>query len=573
MIVSTVAGASPRAQSPSGSTPPARGTDPTREAELVKQALAQFQAGQASLPDAKAPQATLPGQDRPVLSLTADESVRRAIANNLDLAVERLNPELQQLAFDQVQASYVPTLTALFSETSNSPLPTSQLTGGQKTKNLGTNWNAGMTKNVPWFGGSWAASLTNGRTDTTSQFATLNPQYQTAISLTYTQPLWRNFKIDSTRQQLLTTKISKDIADLQLRSVLINTEANTRNAYWDLWHAIRALQAARNSLALAEKLVEDNKVRVEIGTLAPLDVVSAEAEAATRRQNVAVAEATWRTAELALKRLVVGSTADPLWNAQIDPTDLPTIERRPVDLVGALRNALSQRIDLLQARRQLESNDISIRYLKNQLVPQTDLVATYGLRGLGGTQLERAPGLGGAILSTIPGGWVDALRGVGRVDYPNWVVQLNFSYPLGKSAADTSYARAKVQYIQAQAQIRSLELQVATDITNAALNVESTERRLDAASAARQLAEKKLEAEQSKFEVGMSTNFFVVQAQRDLLDAQITELRASLDYRKALVDLERLQLTTSTRTSITTVSSGGGGTTTATSSSSTRTGG
>jgi outer membrane protein TolC len=120
---------------------------------------------------------------------------------------------------------------------------------------------------------------------------------------------------------------------------------------------------------------------------------------------------------------------------------------------------------------------------------------------------------------------------------------VNLSYPLGLSAAQASVARAKVQYTQSEAQLRALELQVATDLTNAALTILSTEKRLDASRAARELAEKQLEAEQSKFDVGMSTNYLVVQAQRDLANAQNNELRAMLDYRKALVAYERLQVT------------------------------
>jgi outer membrane protein TolC len=143
----------------------------------------------------------------------------------------------------------------------------------------------------------------------------------------------------------------------------------------------------------------------------------------------------------------------------------------------------------------------------------------------------------------VAGGYGDAFRMLRKVDYPNWTVGLTFSYPIGKSAQDAAYAKAKLQYQQAQAQIRALELTVATDVTNAALQVESTLKRLDASRAARQLSEKQLEAVQSKFEVGMSTNFFVVQAQRDLLDAQNTELRALLDYQKALVAFERVQKT------------------------------
>jgi outer membrane protein TolC len=194
----------------------------------------------------------------------------------------------------------------------------------------------------------------------------------------------------------------------------------------------------------------------------------------------------------------------------------------------------------MTARKNLASNDINIRYLRNQMMPALNATATLGTRGLGGDQFIRE---GGVIVGTIPGGWPDAFAMMRQFEYPNWTIGATFSYPLGKSAQEAAYARAKLQYQQAQAQIRALELTVATEVTNAALLVESTLRRMDAANAARQLSEKRLENEQSKFEVGMSTNFFVVQAQRDLLDSQISELRASLDYQKALVAFERVQMT------------------------------
>jgi outer membrane protein TolC len=146
-------------------------------------------------------------------------------------------------------------------------------------------------------------------------------------------------------------------------------------------------------------------------------------------------------------------------------------------------------------------------------------------------------------VGTIPGGWPEAFAMMRQFEYPNWTVGATFSYPLGKSSQEAAFARAKLQYQQSQAQIRALELTVATEVTNAALQVESTLRSMEAARAARELQEKRLENEQSKFEVGMSTNFFVVQAQRDLLDAQISELRATLNYQKALVTFERVQQT------------------------------
>ncbi len=161
-------------------------------------------------------------------------------------------------------------------------------------------------------------------------------------------------------------------------------------------------------------------------------------------------------------------------------------------------------------------------------------------QGIGGTSFRRE-GLGGSIIDTIPGGFNDAFGLLTDRDYPNWNVQFNISYNLFGSPADAQHARARVQRNQSQARLRALELQVATEVTNAALSVQSNLKRVEAAVAARELAEKRLEAEQSKFEVGMSTNFFVVQAQRDLRDAQNVELRALADYRKSLVVFERVQ--------------------------------
>src|SRR5581483_6638289 len=158
---------------------------------------------------------------------------------------------------------------------------------------------------------------------TSNIFANFNPSYTSNFSATVVQPLLRGFLIDNNRQQLKVTAISRDISDTQLRGTIATTLASVRNAYWELVYAIQAVDVARGSLDLAEKLVEDNKARVEIGTMAPLDIVQAQAEAATRKQTLAQAEATWRTSELALKRLIVSGTDDPLWASSINPTDRP----------------------------------------------------------------------------------------------------------------------------------------------------------------------------------------------------------------------------------------------------------
>jgi outer membrane protein TolC len=359
------------------------------------------------------------------------------------------------------------------------------------------------------------------------------------------QPILRGFRIDSTRQVLQVTKITRDISDVQLRATITNTLSNVRNTYWDYVYATQAVEVAQQSLALATKLVQDNQVRVEVGTMAPIDVVQAQSEQATRRQTLVTAESSRRTTELALKRLIVAGTQDANWNAQLDPVDRPDFRPEPIDIDAAVRNALSQRTDLEIAKKNLSANDITLRFLQDQLKPQADLTATYGQIGLGGTELITAgSGVNRLVIGKIPGGYSDALSTMFGHNYPRWTLSMAVSYPLGLSAQEASVARARVQLNQVQAQMRQIELQVATDVTNAAVTSQSTAEAVQAAQAAREFAQRKLEAEQSKFEVGMSTNYFVVQAQRDLRDAQNTELRQTLNYRKSLVELERLQQTT-----------------------------
>jgi outer membrane protein len=351
--------------------------------------------------------------------------------------------------------------------------------------------------------------------------------------------------------------LNRAISETQLRATLTNTLTAVRNAYWEFVFAGQSVAVARRSLELASKLVEDNRARVDAGAMAPIDVVEAEAEQASRRQALAQAEANEQILELSLKRLLVEGTEDPLWQSRIVAVDRPAFRPEPIDVAGAVRKALDQRTDVSAAKRRLEATDVTVHYLRNQTLPALDAVASYGLQGLGGTQfIRQGSGLGSVITGRIPGGFGDALDAIANRSFPTWSVSLNLTYPLFGSSADADFARAKVERQQTLAEIKALELQVATEVTGAGLQVQSMLRQVEAATAARSLAERRLEAEQSKFEVGLSTNFFVVQAQRDLQDAQNRELRALLDYQKALVEFERVQETSLQGAGVT--ASGGG---------------
>ncbi len=517
-------------------------SDSARQDAVVQQALRTYQQGLNDLSPAVSG-ITQPGAPSASLrELRLEEAVAIALEKNLDIQVARLEPQSVDFLVAGLRNIYRPSVLSTVGLRDQYQLPTSSLNGGTKVNNGTTTYNFGLAQNVNKYGGSYTLNWSNSRVETSNTFSTFNPSFTTNLVATYFQPLLRGFRIDNTRQQLLINLISRDISEESARATITQTLANVRNAYWDLVFAQSAVEVAQHATELADKLVQDNQARVEVGTLAPLDIVQAQAESATRRQNLAAAEATAQTAELTLKRFMVSGTDDPLWRQTIRPVDLPSLGPAPSDIDGAIRKALTERTDVISAKKNLDSNDVSLRYFKNQSMPAVDLNASYGAQGLGGTAIVRTGPLGNqTVAEIIPGGYGDALSLLRARDYPTWNLNLTMSYPIGGNQADAQHARARLQRTQALTRLRALEVQIAAEVANAALTVQSNLKRVEAATAARGLALKRLEAEQSRFEVGMTTNFFVVQAQRDLRDAQNTELRALADYRKSLVNFERAQ--------------------------------
>ena len=498
--------------------------------------------------------AGLPAQARRVFDLTVDDAIERALDRNLDIAVERLNPQLRDMSVAEANSAFMPNLSSSF-DVGHSLRPSqSQLDGtGQLTRRAidSERGNAvlGLEQSVRWYGGRYSIDWNNARTETNNVFFSYNPSYTSNVALSYTQPLLRGFRIDDPRRRLLVSRLNRHISDIDLRETIANTLAEVRRAYWDLVYAKASVGVQQQALDLAEQLVRDNRARVEIGTLAPIDVVQAQSEAAARRQSLAEAEQQLRTAEIALKQLIVDGTDDEAWDAEINAVDRPVLDQGPIDVDAAIRTALDARTDVARTRRQQEINDVTLQNLENATLPALDLVGSFRLQGQGGTE-RISPFLGGPASLTIPGGYGDALDDVFRADFPDWTVRLQLSYPLGQSAQKAAHARARLQVRQTRAQIRQIELRIAAEVTNAAVQIESVQERIDAARAARELAEEQLDAEESKFEVGTSTNFFVVQAQRDLATARDSELRAILDYQNAVIEFERVQQTSLSRAGI-----------------------
>jgi outer membrane protein len=486
-----------------------------------------------------------PADQPPIVRMSIDDAVATALEQNLDLQVQRINPQIRDLDTAVFKANYTPNFTTNIDFVDQTQPPSSLLSGNTSQLTSGRNaYNFGVSQLTPWYGGQYQVLFNNGRTTTNNIFTSFDPQLTSNISATYTQPLLRNFKIDGTRQQLLVSQKNLEISQTQLQQSIAQTTRNVRNAFYDLLYAIGNLAVQRQSLQLSQQSLKDNRARVEIGTMAPLDIVQAEAEVATREEAVIVAEAAIERQQDFIRALIFGPKAPEMWNTRIEPTETYTFTPTTVDFDGAVKNALSQRTDLVAARKNLESNDISIKYFNNQSLPDLNASVNYAPQAIGGVFLQRGPSSGltpGPIIGQIERSYWDTLGTVFGGDFPGWTFSLDLTYPIGQSTNEANLARAKLQHSQQERQISSLELTVATQVRDAARTVQTNAKRVDATRSSRVLAERRLEAEEKKYQAGMTQNFFVLQAQRDLNVARNNELLALVEYAKSVVNYGAVQ--------------------------------
>ena len=481
-----------------------------------------------------------------VRRLTVDDAVKLALENNLGIRVARIDPQIQDLNIVNARSGWTPAFSTAFQTNSNDAPNRNFLAGAQGTTTSSDQFasNLGVSQLLPW-GGSYDIGWDSSRFNSNSSFATFSPELRSTLLLNYTQPLLRNWGIDNTRQQVLITSKNREISDVNLQQTVAVTTRTVRNAFWDLAYAIASLGVQRQSLELADESLRDTKARVEIGTTPPIEIVEAEAEVARRREAVIIAEGQIGDAEDVLRTLVFDPNMPDFWTIKIEPSELPAFEPVKVDTDAAVRNALSRRTDLTQTRKSIEAEDINIRFYRNQTLPDVSASLNYGLQGLGGTQLQR--GLGpfgpgtGDVLSISQRSFGTVLSDLFANQYPNWTAGLNISYPIGTSSAEASLARVQLEKTQAQTRLRNQELQITTQVRVAAREVLTNQQRVESSRSARQLAERRLEAEQRKFEAGTSTSFLVFQAQRDLSLARNVELQNILNFHRSVVDLETVQ--------------------------------
>ena len=478
---------------------------------------------------------------RPTLRLTVDEAVKMALDHNIDLAAERLDPQIGDARVAAATGAFRPAFTTGVQRNNQLQPPASFLIPAP-TRNDAVTSRVGLDQKLPWLGTSYSLSWSTAHTNSNSFLNSYNPILESGLSVNVSQPLVRDMATDVARQQLATSRVDREIAGARLRETLVHTVAGVKSAYWNLVSAIANVEARQAALDLARELVRVNRAKVDVGQSPPLDLVAAEAEVAADREQLIIAETSVRQGEDQLRTQIFDTSDPSVWTVKIDPIDPPPLGLASPDLDAAVANALRDRADLGRARKDIDNAQVGVKFTSNQRLPDVRLNASYLASGLGGTQVLRTGGFPGAI--TGSGGVTDfgsVLNQLITGRYSTWAVGLSVSYPIGQASEEANYARAKLEHVQSQGRLKSAESRAVQQVRDAWWKIDMNAKRIETTRAARELAEQRLDAERKRLDVGISTSFLVIQAQRDLAQARTSELSATLAYDLALVDFEALQ--------------------------------
>jgi len=473
-------------------------------------------------------------------SMSLDECIIGALKNNLGLRVEVMNPQLADISVDLAGEIFYPRLNFGYNRQKTNTPSFSWIDAAEQVEEQYNDYSAQIQQLIPT-GGAFEISLFSYSVDTSRRFQTINPRYGSQVLFAFMQPLLRNFGFKVTSRQIIIARHNAEISESNLRQAILDTVYNVEEAYWNLVYSIENLKVRQQSLELARDLLAKNTREVEIGMMAPIEVLSAQAEVARREADILQEEALIRSSEDRLKTILHLAAEEEIDLFRISPADRPSYEKREVSLEEALATGLQYRPDLQASQVEIESRDLDLSVVKNQLLPRLDFQASYWSPGISGDRilyLDDDP-LTEVIVGTLPGGASKALKDAFNFKYRNWSVGLTLSIPVNSVFSRAQYAQAKVRKAQAELNLENLKQQAFLEIRDAVRKVQTDHKRVHAYRVARELAEQTLEAEQKKLKAGLTTNYQVLLLQRDLADARSQELRALIDYNLALAALDK----------------------------------
>ena len=465
------------------------------------------------------------------LSLTLQETIETVLKNNISISVQSYNSKINEQFIFEKEADFDPTVDFEFTVGEETRQSASTL-ADSKTRDLDYDWDFSVSQKFVT-GGDYELTMDNNKNQSSSSRTSLNPIYSSDLALTVTQPLLKDFGIDLNKREIYIAKNDQKISDHQFTEKVIATIAETENIYWDLVFSIEDLKVKETSLQRARDLEKQVKAQVDVGTLAELEILQAKSDVASREERLLNAQNLIDDNGDNLKSILNFSFDSEEGLKEIIPADSPVFEPGAENsLEEALKTALIHRPDLLAKKMELENRNIEAKYNENQTLPTLDLVGSLGLNGLSGDS------------STKNGSYDSALSEAFSTDFRLWQFGINLSYPLGNRAAKSKLAIKRLEVAQLLLNIKDLEKTIVVEVREAHRQIKTDIKRVQATRVARKLAEEKLNAEEKKFKVGLSTSFNVLEFQEDLAEEQSNEIKAVIDYNKSLNRLNQVMART-----------------------------
>lgn len=476
------------------------------------------------------------------IRLSLNAALQIALRNNLEIAIQRAEPGISEQKLVQEKAVFDPSVSLTVSKDRSLQQTSSTFASPPENVSEDINVEAGISDKLVT-GAETGLRFTDGRNETNSVFAGLNPSYNSELILSLTQPLLKDFGIGTNMARIRVAANNKEISGFQFEENVMEVLSNVESTYWELFYTMEELKVQEESLRLAEDFLELTRRKAEVGVLPPVEVLQAEAEKAAREEGVIRAEDALRDAEDTLRRVLNLSDAPGYWEVRLVPSDEPVLTQDPNGLEEHLQTALTRRPDLNQAKLNLESKKIQLKYSRNQLLPRVDLVGALGVSGLSG-KAQSQPDLsnpGATLQNPFGGNNSDSLDELTSGDHYSYSIGIQVAYPLGNRAARSEKVMADLERQKALFSLKDLENRVVQEVREAFRQIGTNRKRIAAAEAARKLSEERLRAETRRYEVGLATSHDVLDYQERLSVAKSSELRARIDYRESLVNLERVK--------------------------------
>jgi HAE1 family hydrophobic/amphiphilic exporter-1 len=481
-----------------------------------------------------------------IITLSLTDAIRKALQDNNDIEIARDDVKIAEYGLQSLYGVYDPVFSVTPTYDKRISPVTSIFAGGTASGTVSTttySLSPTLSKNFSTGGGNYTLGFANSKTVTSATSSTLNPFYSSNLSLSFTQPLWRNRSIDANRHSIRIQKKFIEQSDSDFRARTISIISQVQAAYWNLVFALRNQQNQLESLNVSRQNMRIIEAQIEAGAKAPLDRAQVQTDIASRETNLFIATQNVSVAENTLKQLMLHGPEAPEWTAQITPTDSPVLDIAPVNLPLALEEAHKNRPEIRRLNLQKEINTLDLQYYDNQTKPQINLTGTVATTGLAGTNILPAcpPPTAGApcVTTKYIGGYGQDLSNLFSGTTRNVNFGVSISFPFKNRTAEANLATARVQREQLEASFRSQDQAIEMDVRNAAQAVDTARRRVIASKAARESAEQQLAGEEKLYEVGRSTTFLLLERQNSLTAARTDELAAQTDYNKALADLQR----------------------------------